>query len=265
MATFGRSETSRRATAAVVIGVLLAIAGFSCLIAGIHLVNTYKSSAKKNMENQCKSAPDICSYSAQAKTSGLAEFLKKVINTYYNVKPFMITESNGFSLEQVQAKFKVYDPSPTNLKNVNDKAMQLLDELKKLKIDVQELQPREKKALSQVKHFLQHVFGSPYDAFYYGGTYLLGPNLFCWQEICRVGGQVETVGRAFKPKSVSDLERFRDKVKTFNETFTQYKENLKYGVKAGMVGSIEQCDAGYTSFTRRYPQIANKGSEGKPI
>lgn len=261
MTTFGGRSLGRRATLVVVIGVFLALAGLACLIAGIVFLR--KSSTKINTENQYKPAVDICSYSLQAKSSGFVEFLTKVKNTYYDVKPFAIAKKQGVTLQEVKTKFAVYDPSPTNLKYVNDKAVQLLDELNKLTIEVKYLKPREKKALSQVKHFLQHVFGRPYDAFYYGGTYLLGPNLFCWQEICNVGAQVAIVGKLFKPKTTSELETFRDKLKMFNETFTQYQENLKYGVKAGMVRSVNECDAGYKSFVRHYPQVSRNGSNGR--
>ena len=271
MTSFGGGGVCRGAKVAITIGVLLAVAGVACLIAGIVLV---KKSAKtdgganlscgKPPSNNCNdTAVDTCSYSTQANTSGLAEFFEKVRNTYYDVKPYKIAYKRGVTLEEVRTKFKVYDPSPENLKYVNDKAWQLLAEVRQLKIEIKDLKPREKKALSQVKHFLQHVFGRPYDAFYYGGYYLLGPNLFCWQEICNVAGQVAQVGEIFKPKTAKDLETFRDKLEMFNHTFTQYKENLKYGVAAGMVRSNEECDAGYKSFSRSYPQVASEGAKGR--
>ena len=68
-----------------------------------------------------------------------------------------------------------------------------------------------------------------------------------------MAGQVAQVGEIFKPKTAKDLETFRDKLEMFNHTFTQYKENLKYGVAAGMVRSNEECDAGYKSFSRSLP------------
>ena len=81
-------------------------------------------------------------------------------------------------------EYVAYDPSPEAIKTRTDAALALLKEIRDKVINTDALKPRERKALAQVKHYLQHVFGQPYDVNYYAGDWMMGPNLFCWQPIC---------------------------------------------------------------------------------
>ena len=107
--------------------------------------------------------------------------------------------------------------------------------------------------MAQVKHFLQHVFGQPYDVNYYAGDWMMGPNLFCWQEICAHGyGVYNGIGRHHKPYNTDDVKLIESKLKTHKAGFLQYIENMKMGVRRGMIRSTEECEAGLNAIKRRY-------------
>ena len=70
--------------------------------------------------------------------------------------------------------------------------------------------------MAQVKHFLKHAFGKPFDANYYAGDWMMGPNKRCWQEICYIGKAVQNgLGHYFKPYNVSDVELIETKLSNF--------------------------------------------------
>ena len=161
------------------------------------------------------------------------------------------------------AKLKPFNPDPNNLKRIPDSAQQLLDELQGLGVNTRRLKPREKKAIAQLEHYLQHNFGWPYDADYYTGDFLMGPNLFCWQQICFVGSyDIQRGLGKFVLENLDDVRLFLNKMKLVAETFSTYINNLRLGVKAGMVRSTEECLAGINSFKRRYLQISLQGEQG---
>ncbi|KAJ7385382.1 hypothetical protein OS493_016463 [Desmophyllum pertusum] len=110
-------------------------------------------------------------------------------------------------------KFKPYDPEPNTLKKITDTARRLLDELQGLGVNTRLLKPREKKAIAQLMHYHQNNFGKPYDADYYTGDFLMGPNLFCWQPICSVGSSDIKYGLGnFHPKDLDDVRLFLNKM-----------------------------------------------------
>jgi len=114
-----------------------------------------------------------------------------------------------------------------------------------------------------VKHFLQNNFGKPYDTDYYAGDFLMGPNLFCLQQICDVGSSDIANGLGnIRPKELDDLQLFINKIKLVAETFSTYINNLRLGVKAGMVCSTEECLAGINAFKRSYLKFSLQGEQG---
>ena len=164
---------------------------------------------------------------------------------------------------EIREKYRSYDPSPNNIKLVTDEAWALLDEINKKDFELHKLKPREKKALAEVKHYLQHVFGNPYDVNYYTGDFLMGPNLWCWQPLCDTSYEIQYSLYHFKPNTTKDLENLRMKLIEIKETFFQYRKNLEYGVLVGMVRSVEQCKAGINGLTSYFRQISIKGAKGK--
>lgn len=237
----------------------LAVTGLICLITGIVLLTR-----ECDQEVSSKSvSSDRCSYSDEASHSGLDDFFQKVQDSYFQLHPNKIAYKPGVPASEVRQKYRSYDPSPNNIKLVTDEAWRLLAEADKLNLVVHKLKPREKKALAQVKHYLQHVFGAPYDVNYYAGDFLLGPNLWCWQPLCDVPYEIKSSLRFFKPNNTKDMENLQLKLAEVKETFTQYRRNMEYGVAVGMVRSVEQCKAGINGLTSGFRNISIKGAQGK--
>lgn len=210
-------------------------------------------------------------FSAEALKVGLDEFLDEVKATYYKSNPNSIVYNPDATPNLIREVFSPYKCHPDKIKNRTDTARELYDRTIKISqtVDPAKLFPREAKALEQLKHFLQSNFGAPYDENYYAGDWLLGPNLFCWQPICAVGNDIKShftfKPKGFKPKTVEDVEFVIDHLKQLNDSLTQYVENMKYGIKAGYIRSVEECKAGLGSMKRRFLTVALGGKEGKKI
>ncbi|KXJ22647.1 uncharacterized protein LOC110252025 [Exaiptasia diaphana] len=228
------------------------------LIVGIVLI---VKSTDKDTSSGSKEASDRYKFSNEALSSGFAKFLQKVQDSDFEVFPEAIVYKPNVTVDEIKRVFKPFDSSWKNLKKRTDTAKELLDEVKDLTINTNKLKPREKKALFRIKHYLQFNFAVPYDGNYYAGDYMMGPNLFCWQPICGVPSQVASL-RYFQPKEVKDLEVLQDKLALFNQTYHSYIQNLKDGIKAGMVRSVEECKAGLDAIKRTAFKVALNGPEG---
>lgn len=78
-------------------------------------------------------------------------------------------------------------------------------------------------SFQQAKHFLQHVFGWPYDVNYYAGDWLMGPNYFCWQPICYMAYGINAFAWHVKPHTYSDVQHVIDKIMKHKETIGRYR------------------------------------------
>ena len=78
-------------------------------------------------------------------------------------------------------------------------------------------------SFQQAKHFLQHVFGWPYDVNYYAGDWLMGPNYFCWQPICYMAYGINAFAWHVKPHTYSDVQHVIDKIMKHKETIERYR------------------------------------------
>lgn len=86
---------------------------------------------------------------------------------------------------------------------------------------------------------------------------MLGPNRFCYtQVIARLPYHFRAFLKKLSPHTVEDLETIMDALKSFSRGIRQYHENVKLGVKTGMVGSIEECKVGLHCLSQIYPKIA---------
>ena len=240
---------------------VLAFLGLVILITGIALL--VKANSKECSPARQETGEARCDFSKEANASGFSKFLDKVFQAYYQFFPYELAyKPGGVTEAYLRANFKPYDPSPAKLKEITTSSLQLLKELDDMKINTNKLKLREKKAMVQLKHFLKHIFATPYDGNYFAGDFLMGPNLFCWQPICSVGSHVYYNMRYFKPSTVQDVDFLQDKFKQLNETFSQYIENLRYGIKAGMVRSVEECIAGVNAMKQSYLNVSLKGDVG---
>lgn len=191
------------------------------------------------------------------------KFLQKVQDSYYRLHPNKIAYKPGVTPSEIREKYRSYDPSPNNIKLITDEAWALLDEINKKNFEAHRLKPRERKALAQVKHYLQHVFGNPFDVNYYAGDFLMGPNLWCWQPLCDTPYEIKKSLQYFQPNTTKDLENLQGKLAEIKKTFVQYRNNMEYGVLVGMVRSVEECKAGINGLTSYFREISIKGAKGK--
>ena len=232
--------------------VALCVVGFALLIAGV--VKHRKSG-------------ETCSGSVLKRVSNpqVISFIKKVQSTYYKMNPNKIVYMPDVTIANIRQEFSAYDAKPSSIKIRTDTARKLLAEINGMKLDEKAMLPRERKAVAQVKHYLQSNFGSPYDENYYAGDWMMGPNYFCWQPICYIGSDLRSHfnTKSFQPKTVSDVEFVIDSIKKHGNSVIQYVENMKYGVKAGMVRSVEDCKSGFNSISNRFPEISRKNETGR--
>ncbi|XP_029193183.2 uncharacterized protein LOC114959365 [Acropora millepora] len=204
-----------------------------------------------------------CAFSDEAQRTGLLEFLSRVKNTYYKLHPYDVYYDPDVTTSRMKEEYVAYDPTPSVIKKRTDAALDLLKEISNKSIDTDKLKPRERKSLAQVKHYLKHIFGQPYDVNYYTGDWMLGPNLFRWQEICFHGyGIYNGIGLHHQPHNLSDVNLIETKLKTHKEGILQYIENVKMGVKSGMVRSVEGCKAGLNTISRAYLSISLRKETG---
>ena len=106
--------------------------------------------------------------------------------------------------------FSPYDPSPERVKYRTDLSRQLRLYLDQLDLDVTKLTRRERKALSQLRHYLGTTFGGPMGEDYYAGDWMMGPDYYCRVRFCRLGVYLDaTLDRrnGFQPFSMEDIEK----------------------------------------------------------
>ena len=247
---FGKSRFSKERVVTIS---LLAVA-FVFMIVGIVLMAVALRSTATATTTMAPSSR--CGFSKEARKAGLADFLDRVKSTYYKLHPYDVFYDPDVTTDQVKKEYVAYDPTPSVIKNRTDTALALLKEINNKRINTFMLKPREKKALAQVKHYLQHMFGKPYGANYYSGDWMMGPNLYCMQEICDRGNAVYNgIGQHHKPHSVGDVRDIARKLKTHQQSFLQYIMNMKMGIRAGMVRSKEACKAGLDAIRKKYLKI----------
>ena len=234
---------------------VLCLAGFATLIVGI---------VKQNSTENCSAS----SASQRVSSPHLIEFIKKVQKAYYKMNPNKIIFMPDATIANTRQEFSAYDAMPSAIKRRTDMAKQLYAEISNMKLNEKTMLLRERKALAQVKHYLQSNFGAPYDENYYAGDWMMGPNYFCWQPICYIGSDLfyhftaNPKYKGFQPKNLSDMEFVIDAIKKHGKSVSQYVENMKYGVKAGMVRSVKDCESGLNSISSRFPIIARNNETG---
>ncbi|KXJ22654.1 hypothetical protein AC249_AIPGENE26565 [Exaiptasia diaphana] len=187
-------------------------------------------------------------YSAEAQRVGLGPFLENVKSTYYKMNPNLIVRNPDATPSTIRQEFSPYNCHPSALKKRTDAAKSLYNKGAKMLKDVNraKLAPRELKALMQVQHFLQSNFGAP--------LYVeVGSDLSSHFNLKKTG---------FQPANEGDLEFVIAHLKNLSDSLTQYVDNLKYGIKAGYVRSVEECEVGLFSLKRKFNSISKEGGKG---
>jgi len=256
-------ETSGGCRTAIIATVVVLC--FACLIVGIvFLVTAFAKCKKEESVAAALKGDKVCTPSMEAQRVQLFEFFTEVQRKYFRLHPHAIAFDLSASPAMIKKIFQAYDSSPGAVKQRNDASLELLKQLTQLNVQTAKLKARESKLFLQMKFYLEHAFGQPYDG-YYTGSWLMGPNIFCWHPICFLGEELAKHLPSFKPQTVDDIKRLRALFQGYNRTIYQYIENMKYGVSAGMVRSVEECKAGLDSFKESYKQIDSSNESGEII
>lgn len=243
---------------------VFAVIAFIVLIVGIVLIVL---AVKKEGDNSKHSNSDdtvsFCEYSEEAKRIGLDEIISNVKKTYYEKMPFWLPGDPDATREDISKNYKAYNPTPDYIKGVTDAARDLIKDVNKIKVNSNKLKPRERKALSQLKHYLKTTFGQPFDMNFYAGDWMLGPTFYCSkQPICEVGKHLEGMLKRLRPQNLEDVTLIENKLKGHKEGILRYMENLKMGKLHGMVYSQHACISGRDALKRKYLNIALKNETG---
>lgn len=192
--------------------VVLFLIAIILVVVGISLIVLSSAKSCKDESEEEEMNKEYCNFSAEAKRVGLDDYLSQVQRSYFKLHPHKSYHDPQMDEEHVEAMIKAYrpyNPSPQTLKDITDTSLALLRQLNGMKIDVNKLKQREKKALVEVKHYLQHTFGQPYDVNYYAGDWMFGPNQFCWQPVCSIGRDIYFHLDYFKPENLEGLRKLR--------------------------------------------------------
>jgi len=234
------------------------------LCVGIALIVQAKKSDDHERGPQTGKQTGQCEYSEEAKRVGLDDFLQKAQDKYYELIPNKIASKPGVTPAEVREKYRSYDPTPTNIKRITDEAARIAENLEKMPINLDKLTLREKRAVAQVSHWAKHGFPFmvPYLYNYYVGDWMLGGDIFCWNPMCTVPAEVRSSLMHFKPSTVTEMEKLRDKFKEIKQSFEQFVDNMKLGVEAGMVRTAGECKAGLDGFKNQFRDIDVNGPTG---
>eukprot|EP00111_Clytia_hemisphaerica_P016937 TCONS_00050225-protein len=195
----------------------------------------------------------------------LGKILHQTKDDYYRLYPHEVYENPDLEEQKYVNNFVPYDPSWKTIKLRTDHALKLRKDLRDYDIKTSNLRPREKKAYAQLEHYLDSIFGNPYNENYYAGDWMMGPDYFCWQSMCYVAQSLRyhfNPEDGFIPTKIADVEKIIETIKKMKDSYGVYRENIVRGVQAGMVRSVEDCQAGLDSFTNKYPNIVDQGAKG---
>jgi len=244
--------------------------GIACLVAGIVLMvqaNTKKASDPCEAPRVTRAVNSGCGFSKEARRSGLQKFLYEAQEKFYELLPHKIGFKQDVTSNEVRLRYKTYDPTPTRIKFVTDEIVKLTRRLEGMYIKENKLSLREKRAKAQLTHWMRHMFpfGVPFGYNYYAGDWLMGTNIFCWSSICFLPLDLDRALPHFQPSTVGEMQLLKGKLIEINQTFVQFVENMKLGVAAGMVRTVEECKAGLDGLRGAFRDVAVNGPKGKGI
>ena len=264
----GNQSASSKARILLIVFAIIAVI---ILIVGIVLIalaakkKDCKGEETGNKGNTEKQVSSFCEYSEEANRIGLDDIILRTKNAYYEKLPFRLPTDPDATREDIKEKYSAYNPTPEYIKSVTDAARELYKEVNETKMDSNKLKPRERKAISQLKHYLKTIFGQPFDMNFYAGDWMMGPTFICKQPICTIGTDLKAMLESLKPENLEDLELIESKMKIVKEGILRYMENLKMGKLHGMVYSQEACVSGRDTLKRKYLNIALKNETGALI
>ncbi|RMX39595.1 hypothetical protein pdam_00004022, partial [Pocillopora damicornis] len=234
-------------------------------------IRAYIACKKNPDRDECKdclyktsSDASLCQSSSEATRSQLTELLAEIQQTFfYQLHPEHIARMAEVTPELIREHFQPFDPSPDAIKRRTDKALELRRRLNTLQIDTKKLKLRERKAIHVASDVLLAQGWDPYGMNYYSGDWLLGPNLFCWQPVCQVFGNLNSVFSHFKPDNMDKLERLKTLFEQYHQVFERYVENWKLGARSGYLRPFKACKAAVFAVKyKKYREMAINGESG---
>ena len=247
--------------ALVVISLTVVVVGIVLIILAVQRNGSTDMKSDQG-KSTSQTSTSYCDYSEEATRIGLEAILSRTKKSYYKNLPFQLPNDPDVSREKIIDKYTAYNPTPEYIKQVTDAARKLLEDVEHMKVDSGKLKTRERKALSQLKHYLKTVFGHPFDMNYYAGDWMMGPTFYCKQPICNVGKHLHDLLIFLKPQNLQDMKVIEDKLETHREGILRYMENLKLGKMHGMVYSVDACISGQNSLKRKFLNINLKNASG---
>lgn len=200
-----RGTCSLTMAALFVISMILVVVGVSLIIVS--------SSKQRPCTLEHEEKLQFCSLSKEARRSGFAAVLMKIQKEYFRLHRHQSYHDPAMKYinddSVMRGIYEPFNPRPSYLKKITDKAMEMLATLESLNVNENHLKLRERKALIQAKDYLKHIFGQPYDVNYYFGDWMLGPNHFCWQPICEVGKDIFFHLDYYQPHNLEDVKKLR--------------------------------------------------------
>ncbi|XP_028411285.1 uncharacterized protein LOC114533864 [Dendronephthya gigantea] len=281
LTTSNRMKSTRYIAIFISFGVCLCILGTGLIIAG---AISFKKCENDDVENgrttteprtdPATEGPQIpqsqsgrCDASIESLRIDLYETLEYVMDEYYSLYPNRVIWHMLAEGDDLKA-FRPYNCSPAALKYRTDRSKELYNDVLKLRNETKEanLKPRELKSLIQLLHFLKSGFGQPYGENYYAGDWMMGPSRFCTESICKIGDDLyyhfNTKAWSWQPSRYEDLVYIIEQLRAHKPLIEQYISNMKYGIAAGMLRSVEQCDVGYYSLLNKFQKVSTLGKRG---
>jgi uncharacterized protein (DUF885 family) len=200
-----------------------------------------------------------CEETKQQQNQKARKLYEKIKAKYYELHPPPLSE-NGDGVSTIEPLYLNF--TPALYKARTQAAKDLLKELESLGKGL-ELSKEENMTFELYRRFLGNTFGAPYENNYEIGDWLLGPNIFCWQESCVLLSDLGEALREITPKTAEDVELMVDFIKKCSEGYKQRIENLKNGILAGIVLPDVACQAGLQNFKRLHVYVAKNGANGR--
>ena len=98
---------------------------------------------------------------------GVPAFVQKVTSTYFKLNPHEVIRSTDPAF--IRTTFRPHNPTPSAMKAITVGSLELLRDLRALRVNTDRLRLREGLMLARLEHYLRHFFGKPYTNNYFSG------------------------------------------------------------------------------------------------
>eukprot|EP00111_Clytia_hemisphaerica_P000364 TCONS_00000989-protein len=212
---------------------------------------------------------DYCAPSEEAQRIHLAQFLQRCQQLYFRIYPHQELlerkDEPQSVLNGIVHRFTPYLPTPSKLKETTDQINELRKQIDSVLYNESEMKPKENQMIAKIKVFLSQMMSVNFESGFYDGGWMFGPEYFCFNRVCRLQEEISILTYYYRPKTYEDLETLYNIFLQYNQTFHQNIENLKMGIKSGMIKSRSACEAGIKAFEENNKDILFAGARKYPI